>query len=247
VSLVDPVTKELIYQGVSKPRGTGGIDGRGGFSRYTRSKSTDPFGNEVITVFDKKTGDEEVASFGNGDTYTREEAERRGGERAGQAGAEAGAKQQAKVSVDRIQELGESGVANAKGLNAVDQAINALEGGAGAGSIENKMPLWMLPNEQQTALLREARDSMALEKIGEFTFGSLSEAEGNWLKGTQMPDLDEDELLPYYQHKREGMIRASEATEYEREKLQAGEAIDPKVIQHILRSGGYNMSEYGYR
>ena len=49
-------------------------------------------------------------------------------------------------------------------------------------------------------------------------------------------------------NRREAMIRINEASEYEREALEAGEEIDTRLITEMLSRGGFDMSnEFGYK
>ena len=211
--------------------------------RYLRTKTKDAYGNDVITVFDKQTSTEKTPSFGDGTPYSADEAKKRGGRRATQKGDEAYATAGSKYSVSRQGELMEANKDNNKTLNSIDQAINALKSGAGSGWLESKLPSL----RASSIALDNARENLALTQIGQFTFGSLSEAEGNWLRGSVMPHLDEDELLPYMEHRKEATMRVMEASEYEREALAAGEKVDEALINQILRDGGFNLEEYGYK
>ena len=217
-------------------------------SRYVRDKTIDPYGNQVVVVFDKQTSEETIATFGDGTKYTKEEAIRRGDEQVNQASKIAGGKEAAKLSEKRQAELIQGTKSRAKSLSSVNQAIKALQNGASSGDIESNLPTWMVWNGNETIKLRNAKKKLGLEQIGEYTFGSLSEAEGLWVQESQIPNLDEEELLLYMKNRREAMIRINEASEYEREALEAGEEIDTRLITEMLSRGGFDMSnEFGYK
>jgi len=220
---------------------------RGSGSRYTFPKMKDAYGNDIIGRADKQSGELTPFKFADGSDYDEVKAAQLGGTIASQAGLETEEKESAKLTEQRKQELSDGTKSRAQSLLEANNAIKALEAGAGSGSIESNLPVWLLPNEAETTKLRNAKQKLGLEQIGEHTFGSLSEAEGLWVQQSQIPDLDEDELLPYMKHRRSAMMRVNKAAEYEREALEAGEPIDTGLITEMLTGDGFDMSEYGYK
>jgi len=235
--LVDPTGWQI------KPKVT-----RGSGSKFSSPKGDDEFGNVVLNTLNKSTGLWDTPRFVDGTPWTYEAAQTRGQAHAGQLGAEEGAKKKSNLSEVRQAELVKGVKSRANSMSHMNQAINALENGAGSGDIESNLPTWMLPNGEATILLRNAKKQLGLEQISEHTFGSLSEAEGLWVQQSQIPDLDEDELLPYMRHRKQAMERVIMASDYERKALLAGEEVDTTLISEILSSGGFDISnEFGYK
>ena len=210
-----------------------------GRSRFQYSPGEDEFGNKIFTKFDKYDGGAAPTTvFADGSEYSLDAARVKSGRNTGKAGDVAQAKEQGKTNVTRAAELRAASDANANTLNNIDQAINALKAGAGSGPIESRLPSFRAPSIS----LDNAKDKLGLTEIGKYTFGSLSEAEGQWLRESGIPNLDEDELIPYMEHRREATLRAMEASQYEKEALEAGETVDPEIINAILTDGGFKMS-----
>ena len=84
---------------------------------------------------------------------------------------------------------------------------------------------------------------MALYDIGNYTFGSLSEAEGDWLKTSNIPNLDEKDLKPYLARREEGLRRALDAETYREEMRLEGLTPDREVEEKILYGGGFRFGD----
>lgn len=209
-------------------------------SRYTRSKSEDPYGNDVITIFDKNVGEEQIASFGDGTPYTPELAAERGGQRAAQKGAEAGAKEDVKIDLQAAETAGEK----LKSLHALQaqmkKGLQAFDEGAETGPISQYLP----SVRASTIKLENVVDNLALSDIGNYSFGALSEAEGNWLRAANLPmGLNEDEGRAWLQKRYEATQRMIRSTTYEQDMRAAGHKPDRKVIDQILYNGGFTFED----
>jgi hypothetical protein len=213
-------------------------------SRWQTIKGKDPYGNDVVRLVDKWGEEEPQISFADGTTYDPVAAQTKGGTRAGQAGAETGAKEAAKTDIKRQAELSGQSRDAMQTLNSIDQAINALKGGANTGPIAHRLYSLRGP----TLALENAQQRMGLTQIGAYTFGSLSEAEGEWLRQSEIPmDLNEDDLLGYMEHRKEATMRVLEANQYEKEALAAGEPVDQELIRAILTDGGFDIRKEGWK
>jgi len=234
----DQSTGEQVNPSGYKTRSTS-IYANGGM-RAKIVKGKDEFGLEILTPTGVPPGPDGVvpgSTFIDGTPYDKVTAENRAKTKVGQAGATRRAQETAKEQVKRQTELASKSVANNKSLEAIDQGIKALKAGAVAGPLVDLLP----PYRKAAVALQNARDNMGLENIGQYTMGSLSEAEGEWLRAAAMPHLSQEELLPYLIHKKEGLMRIMEANEYEQRKLKAGETPDPRIIQTILYHGGFSL------
>jgi hypothetical protein len=217
--------------------------GRGGGSksRFQLSKSTDAYGNVVKTSYDKWSDSESAPTFVDGTPYSPEEAKRRGGVQAGQAGDVTTAKETGKANVKASENAYEETFAIRGAMQEMDKGLDALiNGGANTGFFADKMP-----NVRASAVkLQAAKDQMALYEIGKYTFGSLSEAEGRWLKDVVIPtSLDEDELIPWMERKREGMSRMLKVKEFEQKMRDNGHKPTQQEVDAILHSGGFSFSD----
>jgi hypothetical protein len=128
-------------------------------------------------------------------------------------------------------------MANNAAIGQFKIAKQALKEGANTGPIVSKIPgTWT----DATTKLENARDSQALTQIAQYTFGSLSEAEGNWLKDTSIPlNLSEKELNSWLDRRIEGFERASASERYRLDEIQAGREPNPKVMEEIKYGGDF--------
>ena len=214
-----------------------------GKSRYSERESKDAQGNPVIHTTDKWTGQPGPTTFFDGSEVTPERSTERKELREKTAADKKEALKTAEEKVSRIAELKGALSANADSISAIRDGLGALDEGANSGPIQGRLPSF----KSSTIRLENARDRMALTEIAKYTFGSLSEAEGNWLKTSQVPNLDENELKPYLMHRAAVQERHAEAQQYELEALMADEEVDPDIIREILNEGGFDPSEYGYK
>ena len=139
-------------------------------------------------------------------------------------------------AVDASQEKTESIRGSGEQL---DAAIAALKDGANTGYFAD-----LLPNIRQPAVaLQTAKDQLALFAIGNYTFGSLSEAEGKWLKDVAIPTgMDEDDLLPYLEKKREGMRRTESVEAFVQEMRSQGLQVTDEQKKQILYADGFKFA-----
>jgi hypothetical protein len=197
----------------------------------------DPWGNVVVTSFNKENQVLGQPRFIDGTPYSPEEGERRGGVQADQAGNVESAKQVAQTLVEQYGEAGDALMANNAAIGQYKIAKQALKEGANTGPIVSKLPgNWTAA----TTKLANARDSQALTQIAAYTFGSLSEAEGDWLKDTSIPmGLNEEELDVWLDKRIEGFERASASERYRLDEIKAGRQPDPQVMEQIKYGGGF--------
>ena len=234
----DPQTDEQIdsagYKAVQKSTGRGSS-----FSRYAFPKMKDAYGNEIITKVDKGSGTMEPFSFADGAPYDEDRAAELGQTRASQLGNEVTSKERAKQQQSRIAEITANAGGNAKSLKAIDQAIAALENGAVSGPIQSRFPEFLKGTSELN--LANAKEKLGLAQLGEHTMGSLSEKEGEWLRNSEIPNHDQDDLLEYMRRRKQAMLQVLEASMYEKEALEKGEQIDLGLLDDIL-TGGDPMS-----
>ena len=89
-------------------------------------------------------------------------------------------------------------------LGKVDKAIEALNNGAESGIVSRNLPSF----KPATVQLEEAAKELGIDVINSATFGALSATELKLALDTALPlNLDEDELLPYLQDKKDAMIK----------------------------------------
>ena len=110
-------------------------------------------------------------------------------------------------------------------------ALDAIRAGARTGPIISRTPTL----SPATVKLEQAVGRLAMDKIAEHTFGSLSEAEAQWLRNVSI-DLrqDEDIIEAELVHAIEALERLQDANEYETSALAAGLEPDKEVIDEIL-------------
>lgn len=212
-------------------------------SRLQPLTEKDAFGNEVVVTFDKTAapGDEYGSpKFIDGTPWSEEEAKRRGSQRAGQEGDVTREKERAKTNVDEAVTASEK-IASLGGVaNQLEVALAAIEEGAESGPIAGRLPTMRGPSVK----LENARDRLALFDLGNYTFGQLSNAEGQWLKDTSIPmTLDESELKPFLQKRLEATRRAIKAERYAEEMRLAGYEPDRDVLDKIKYGGGFTWSD----
>jgi hypothetical protein len=212
-------------------------------SRYVLTKGTDPNGNEVFMKFDKSTGDQEPFQFIDGTPYSEEKAGTLGQTKVEQGAAEKGAEATATDNVTQITKIED-------GLNGMErtavlygQALDAMEEGAKTGYIEGNK--WSPTVAGASIMLQNVQDQLGLEKIGEYTFGSLSEAEGQWVRDSSIPKtLDEDQIVPFLRHKYESQKRAIQAEKFELlYRKENGESPPRKYIDQILKRDGFEFGK----
>lgn len=208
---------------------------------YQQVKGKDAQGNEVVGSFDKRDGKFTPTQFtATGETWTPELASKHGGEIVSQVGAEVLSKEESKANIKGR----EAASAKLKSLyaleNEMNTSLNALDAGADTGPLASKFPSW----SASAIALDNSRDRMALNEIGSYTFGSLSDAEGQWLKNVSIPlNMDENELRPWLAHRKQGIQNTIEATKYELDMLEAGLKPNTKIIQNILHTDGFKFED----
>jgi hypothetical protein len=234
----DPKTDQQVdsagYKAVQKSTGRGAS-----FSRFAFPKMRDAYGNEVIARVDKGSGTMEPFAFPDGTTYDPDKAKALGEISAKQGGLEVTEKERAKQQQNRIADITANAGANADSLKAIDQAISSLENGADSGPFQSRFPEF-LKNAAEINLAN-AKEKLGLAQLGKHTMGSLSEKEGEWLRNSEIPNHDEDDLLDYMKRRKQAMLQVLEASMYEKEALESGEQIDLELLNDIL-TGGDPMS-----
>lgn len=224
---------KLLPDGYTKhhqPTGTSSIP----FQAITKQ---DAWGNIVVTSYDKSNDSMGEPRFIDGTPYTPEEGEKRGGTQAKQAGDMEKAKKTAQTLVEQYGESGEALMASNAAIGQYKIAKQSLKEGANTGWIDQFIPTIKAPSIK----MRNARDSQALTQIAAYTFGSLSEAEGDWLKDTSIPlDMEEEELDMWLDKRIQGFERASASERYRLDEIKAGRQPNPKVIEIIKYGDGFS-------
>ena len=207
---------------------------------FVDGKGTDVYGNDIDYSYDRRDGERHPSYFRTGEKWTEKLAKKKGAQIAGQAGSETLAKEESKTNI-RLRSEAQAKLKSLYTLESqLNTSINALTDGAETGPIASRLP----SIRQSTIVLENMRDRMALTEIGSHTFGSLSNAEGQWLKSVSIPmNMNEDKLKPWLQHRLKGMQNVIEATKYENEMLEAGYVPDTNEIQRILHSDGYKFED----
>ena len=119
------------------------------------------------------------------------------------------------------------------------QALDALEGGAWSGTLINKFTPIL---REATSRLRNAQERLGLGEIGNYVFGSLSTAEGNWLKETSL-DLNQkpEQLMSDVRHRIEVVDRMEDVSRYVMRELKKGKYPEQAEIDDILHAGGFTL------
>ena len=203
---------------------------RGSGSNYQAIRDEDAFGNTVVTSFNKGDSTFGQRTFVDGEPWSEDEAKRRGGQRAGQEKIETRATEEGKQEIKGAGEASEK-IASMKGtLRSYEDALEAYNAGAETGRISSMFPTFT----EATKNLETAKDEIALTKIADYTFGSLSEAEGQWLKDVAIPlQLDEDDGKKWVERKKRGLQVAIAAETYIEDQLRAGKPVDRVVVDAI--------------
>jgi hypothetical protein len=211
-------------------------------STYHVTTTTDQYGNKVITKIDKtdQNRDPQVL-FADGSEYDPERAESyaqtTSDTQASAAGAAEEAKGEAKLYVEQWGEAGEALDANSAAIAQYEAALQSIDEGANTGPIAAVLP----SANPATIALENARDSQALTQIANYTFGSLSEAEGQWLKDTAIPlNMEEEPLKEWIGKKIEGLKRANLVEEYVLEMKKKGKRPDPVFMNKLKYGGGFS-------
>ena len=196
----------------------------------------DEYGNTVITSYNKGDNSLGIPRFIDGTPYSPEEAQARANRTAQQAGDVEGAKGNAKSLVEQYGDAAAGLMANNAAIGQYKIAKEAIKNGAQTGPIADWLPTF----RKESIKLQNARDSQALTQIAQYTFGSLSEAEGDWLKDTSIPlNLEEDALDEWIDKRVEGFERANKAESYRLDMINAGHQPDPIVEAEIKYGGGF--------
>ena len=119
------------------------------------------------------------------------------------------------------------------------QALDALEGGAWSGTLINKFTPIL---REATSRLRNAQERLGLGEIGNYVFGSLSTAEGTWLKETSL-DLNQkpEQLMSDVRHRIEVVDRMEDVSRYVMRELKKGKYPEQAEIDDILHAGGFKL------
>ena len=211
---------------ITKPKIT-----RGSGSQYSVTKGKDKHGNDVWFTFDKSTGANSPSQFIDGSEYNAQDAAVRGQCIADQAAAEATATGVADADVDQVVYSAELQQTYGDLTSKYDRALELLDEGAETGPISQYTPTF----RGTTKELETLRDETALDLLSENTFGSLSTAEGNWLKGVAIPTgLDGPELKTWLTTKRNESSSRAKVEAYKEKQARAGKPADQKHIQKLM-------------
>ncbi len=223
--------------------------GAGGTGRDYVTKIDDGRGNEVlmrVNPYDPNSVPQFMLPGEDGkNSWTEDKAAAfaavRAETEATKAGKVKGAEALAANNVARMQEIED-------GLNGMErtavlygQAMDAMLEGAKTGYIEGNK--WSPTISSASIILQNVQDQLGLEKIGEYTFGSLSEAEGQWVRDSSIPKtLSEEQIIPWIQHKYESQMRAIQAEKFElKYRRKYHESPRREYIDQILKRDGFEF------
>ena len=131
-----------------------------------------------------------------------------------------------------------------------ERALELLDEGAETGPLAQYLPTL----RGTTKELETLRDETALDLLSENTFGSLSTAEGDWLKGVAIPvGLDGPELKVWLTKKLEQARGKAAVEAYKEARARSGEVADQEHIQGLMGrrkdkpAGGATTDDKGRR
>jgi hypothetical protein len=137
----------------------------------------------------------------------------------------------------RIDGLTEEIPAIQKQVGAYYEAIQAVASGANTGPFAGRMPSFT----DASVWLDNIQQELGLAKISQYTFGSLSQAEGEWVRESSIPqNMDEKYLSEFLMRKAEGAKRMLNARRFERAyREKFGERPKDSDVDAILYEGGF--------
>jgi len=117
------------------------------------------------------------------------------------------------------------------------EAIHAVASGANTGPFAGRMPSF----RDASVWLDNIQQELGLAKIGEYTFGSLSEAEGRWVRESSIPqNMKEEFLSEFLLRKAESAKRLLKARQFERSyREQFNKRPKDGMVDKILYEGGF--------
>jgi len=201
-------------------------------------KGEDEYGNDVFTTIERGSGTPIAQRFTTGEVWSPEAAAARGGRRREARGAE---KEQERRGLIRADELESARTVDSLMYNVravLTDARNAVREGAATGPITSMLPTL----REATVKLENAVERMSLSDIGKYTFGSLSEAEGDWLRRANIDDrMSEGTLEADLNHRLKALDRLEAANRYVIAELQAGREPDLDQRKAILHADGFEF------
>jgi hypothetical protein len=236
---------ERLSDGFSEVQNKSGTSGLGG--RAYISKMTDPQGNDVHVKIDpysdappqylvlgtdgKPSKWSTDAAEAGASTRSRVDADKAVEKESGVAGV--------KSNQSRIDGLNEEIPALQKQLSGYSDAIEAVASGANTGPFAGRIPSFT----DASTWLDNIQQEQGLAKIALYTFGSLSEAEGNWVKDSSIPkNMSEEYLSDFLRAKAEGANRLLKARQFEREyREEFGRRPKDAMVDKILYEGDFKF------
>ena len=222
-----------------EPRGSG----LGGRDYIT--KITDQSGNEILTrvnPYDQDSEPEFLMVSENGENvWTSDRAAAAASVTATTVANAAVEKETGVAGVKsnqaRIDTLNEQIPTVQKQVGAYFEAIQAITEGANTGAIAGRFPSFT----DASTWLDNIQQELGLAKIGEYTFGSLSTAEGDWVKESAIPqNMSEEFLAEFLLRKAEGAKRLLKARQFERAyREEFHERPKDGMVDKILYEGGF--------
>lgn len=208
--------------------------GSGGSGGFAPKRVPDQYGNDTFMIPDPTSPNGVRHVFADGETWTEERASKMREESKETTSMESFAKVDAKNIADAIPVARASIDNYAQTMLEYDVILKALEDGANTGPISD----FFLNLQDPTLRLYGAQDRLAMEKIGQHTFGSLSEAEAAWLRRVSVnTKLGEETLKEDIELRREVVRRAIEAERYSMEMFSKGRRPDQEEIDRIKYEG----------
>ena len=208
-------------------------------ARAITRQGTDAKGNTIINTY-APSGKLISSAYMDGSPVSQEEVIRQGQSSADQAGAEAWAKETAKanmkgadLALTKLGELEKLEYEMKKGLAALDE-------GAMTGPFASRV----MSVRESTLKLENAIDRMSLMDIGNYTFGSLSSSEADWLKHANLPDnISEEALRPWLENRIKATQSLMAATEYIYDMRAENKPVNRKMVSYLMRVGDATYGE----
>lgn len=212
-------------------------DGKAGKPNYHITTQEDEYGNSLVIKVDRTGENGNIVEFADGTPYSAEAAKERSKASANTTRGNAFAKSEGQSDSEQLANLRESLPGLRNQISEYNNAIEAVAGGADTGPIAGRL----MSFKQATIALEAAQDTLAMDKISEHTFGSLSEEEAKWLKNVAIPTkMDEKYLGPYLERRQQSAQAILAAHEYEIDYRRAHNGRPPpeESIKKILYARG---------
>jgi len=239
----DPVNiSDFEPLGKGAAGGAGGIGGTGGAPAKIM-KDVDQFGNNTLIIRDENGIRTVFADTQDpwDEAVAKDTGAARRARKTQQAGNDAWAASSSASRVKQLETVRKSRFDAFTEATNVQNAINALDDGAWTGPIVNKITPVL---REATAKLVQAQSKIALTALGNYTFGSLSEAEAEWLKFTAINiDAGPRVIRATLVKRLKAMKLMDEANDYVQRELEANRTPDTNEALRIMKRDGFTFAD----